>query len=61
MRWKSSLLTDEERQEHQDWIDRELADREEKLKKPWKATADVNASELTAENEYLQRFVFHSL
>ena len=57
MRWKCSLLTDEESQEHQDWIDRELADREEKLKQPWKATGETGPNKLSAENEYVQRYV----
>lgn len=57
MRWKCSLLTDEQSQEHQDWIDRELADREEKLKQPWKATEKAGADKLSAENQYIQGYV----
>ena len=37
MRWKCSLLTPEQQQEHQEWIDRNTLEREEELKQPWKA------------------------
>ena len=48
MRWKCSLLTDVERQELQDWIDKKVLEKEEETKQPWKAT------QYTAENDYIQ-------
>ena len=58
MRWKCSLLTDEEHQEHQEWINANLLEREEAMKRPWKARQEAEGSdELCAENEYIQRFV----
>ena len=32
MRWKCSLLTDEERQEHQNWIEEHVLEKEEEIK-----------------------------
>jgi hypothetical protein len=54
MRWKCSLLTDEECQEHQDWITQNLLEREKEEKQPWSATQGVGEDELTAENKYIQ-------
>ena len=45
---------DEERQEHQDWIDWRVLEREEETKQPWSATQDADEDELTAENKYIQ-------
>ena len=53
MRWKCSLFTDEERQEHQDWIDKKALEKEE-TKQPWNALRDVDEDELTVENKYIQ-------
>lgn len=53
MRWKCSLLTEEELQELEEWITNSLAEKEEAISKPWKAGQDEG--ELSAENEYIQR------
>ena len=58
MRWKCSLLTPEEEQEHLDWIAKNLADKEEAIKRPWKAMQETGADELAKENEHIQRYVF---
>ena len=55
MRWKCSLLTDEERQEHQEWIDQDLLEREEGTKEPWKVTRGEDDDAEPTENEYIQR------
>ena len=58
MRWKCSLLTDEERKELQDWIAERVVEKEEEMNRPWRATQDTScADELSAENEYIQRCV----
>jgi len=53
MRWKCSLLTEEELQDMADWIANTVAEKEEEISKPWKAGQDED--ELSAENEYIQR------
>ena len=55
MKWKCASLTDEERQEHQDWINREQEAKEKMLNNPWKATQAVGGNELSMENGYVQR------
>jgi hypothetical protein len=55
MRWKCSLLTDEERQELQDWIDKDLEKKEEATKQPWKAMQETGDDEISTENRYIQR------
>jgi hypothetical protein len=55
MRWKCSLLTDEERQEHQDWIDQRALKEEEEMEQPWKAAEETGSDELYVENTYIQR------
>jgi len=55
MRWKCSSLTDEERQETQDWIDQKVLEKEEGMKRPWSVANDVGEDELAAENKYIQR------
>ena len=58
MRWKSSLLTDEERKELQDWIGEKVREKEEEMNQPWKATQGaLRTDELSAENEYIQGYV----
>ena len=56
MWWKCSLLTPEQQQEHQEWIDQNTLEREEELKQPWKATRETTTEELSVENEYIQRY-----
>jgi hypothetical protein len=57
MRWKCSLLTEEEQQEHQDWIDEDAVEKEKSMNQPWKALQEVGDDELSAENQYIQRYV----
>ena len=60
MRWKCSLLTDEQRQEHQEWIDAKFLEKAEEVNQPWKVNQEAAGSdvdELSAENNYIQRFV----
>ena len=60
MWWKCSLLTDEEHQEHQDWINGHAVEKEEEIQQPWKAMRrGEGVDELSTENEYIQRSVFH--
>ena len=56
MRWKCSLLTPEEQQEHQEWIDQNTLEREEEAEQPWKAARETTNDELSAENEHIQRY-----
>ena len=55
MRWKCSLLTDEERKGLEDWILESVIEKKEENARPWKA--EVGDDELAAENEYIQRHV----
>jgi len=55
MRWKCSLLTQEEIQMLEDWIARSLHTKEEELAKPW--TVGEGEDELSKENEYIQRYI----
>jgi len=57
MRWKCSLLTEEERQEMDDWIARSTAEKKEINSKPWKAVKDDEKDELSVENEFIRRCV----
>ena len=56
MRWKCLLLTPEQQQEHQEWIDQNTLEREEDLKQLWKVTRETTTEELSVENEYIQRY-----
>jgi len=55
MRFKCSTLTDEELCDMGEWIANSLSEKEEGLSKPWKATQGEE-SELSVENEYVQRY-----
>ena len=57
MRWKCSLLTDEQRQEHHEWIEQTRAEKEDEARRPWKAVQDVGDDELLVENMYIQKYV----
>ena len=59
MRWKCSLVTEEERQEMEEWIASSVLGKEEDILKPWKAEEGDN--EQSMENEFIQRYVFPSL
>jgi len=55
MRWKCSSLTPEEIRTLEDWIADSLHTKEEESLKPW--MAGEGGDELSAENEYIQRYV----
>ena len=58
MRQKCSLLTEDEKAKFQVWIDDDVQRRWEGIKEPWKTTGSKDISELTAENQYVQGYVF---
>jgi hypothetical protein len=60
MRYKCSLLTDEERQENQDWINERLKEKEDKARYPWRESMKDGDDELLAENTYYQKYFLHS-
>ena len=53
MRWKCSLVTEEERQEVEEWIANSVLWKEEEISKPWKA--EEGNDEQSMENEFIQR------
>ena len=57
MRWKCSLLTEEEHEELEDWIASLVVEKEELMRQPWKAGQEEGEDELLAENKYIQRCV----
>ena len=61
MRWKCSCLTDEECQEHQEWIDQKQLEKDNVVKHPWKAMQGEGNDKLVIENSYIQRCVCSSL
>ena len=60
MRWKCSLMNEEERQDLQKWIDESTQEKSVVLDYLWKAGLEDGADELSAENEYVQRCVTSS-
>lgn len=56
MRWKCSKLTKEENQDLQEWIDNEVEERWDAIKHPWRNPRIKQVDELTAENQYVQRY-----
>lgn len=61
MRWKCSLLNEEEKLELQAWIDDEIAKRWADIQQPWKSLQTEGVDELTAENQYIQRYISHPI
>jgi hypothetical protein len=59
MRWKCSLLTEEELRDMDEWIANSLSGKKEVFLKPWKATQGEE-DELSTENEYIQRYALPS-
>jgi len=59
MRWKCSSLDEEEIQEMEEWIANNVVEKEQDISKPWKAGEDED--ELSAENEYIQRYALLKL
>ena len=58
MQWKCSLLTDEERQELQEWIDKTALEKEEEAKQPWKVVQSGGEDGLSTQNKYIRRYVW---
>jgi hypothetical protein len=58
MRWKYSKLSEGEKKDLQGWIDKEVEERWDTIKYPWKGPQVEKAGELTAENQYIQKYVF---
>lgn len=56
MRWKCSQLSEDEKQELQVWIDDDAERRWDAVKHPWRASQDDKVNELTAENQYVQKY-----
>jgi len=57
MRWKCSLLSEEEKIELQKWIDDDIAKKWADIQQPWKSLQTDDIDEPTAENQYVQRYV----
>jgi len=57
MRWKCSLLTEEETLELQAWIDEDIRKRLVDVEEPWTTLQTDGVDEPTAENLYVQRYV----
>lgn len=54
MRQKCSLLTKEEMDDLQTWIEEDVQKRFEDVQQPWKTDKSKDVSELTAENQHVQ-------
>lgn len=54
MRWKCSLLSEDEQRELQEWIDSDIESKWDLIQHPWKAHQGTDEDELTAENRYVQ-------
>lgn len=59
MRWKCSLLNEEQLLDMEEWIATKVSEKMEDISKPW--TAGSGEDELSKENEYIQAYVFLSL
>ena len=57
MRWKCSLLGEDEKLKLQAWIDEDLEERLANALEPWRALQSDKVDELTAENQYVQGYV----
>jgi hypothetical protein len=60
MRWKCSLLNEQEKLDLQAWVDNDIVKRWEDIQKPWKSLQTEDTDELTAENQYVQKYVSSS-
>jgi hypothetical protein len=58
MRWKCSKLSEGEKQDLQIWINKEVEERWDAIKHPWRNPQVEDVDELTAENQYIQEYVF---
>jgi hypothetical protein len=57
MRWKCSLLTEDENSDLQEWIGSDVERRWTDVREPWRALQTEDTDELTAENQYVQKYV----
>lgn len=57
MRQKCSLLTEDEKRDLQNWIDDDVQKRWDRVRYPWKTAKSKDVSELTAENQHVQKYV----
>lgn len=55
MRWKCSLLSQDEQRELQEWIKDDERKRWDAIRYPWRALQTTDVSEMTAENQHIQR------
>ena len=58
MHWKCPLLNQDEQCELQEWIDKDAQERWDAIQNPWKALQVSAVEEMTAENQYVQKYVF---
>lgn len=57
MRWKCSLLTEDESSDLQEWIESDAERKWTDVREPWRALQTEDTDELTAENQYVQKYV----
>jgi hypothetical protein len=57
MRLKYSELSDDKKQEMKEWIEQEVEERWDKIRYPWKTEG---VADLTAENQFIQRYAIFS-
>lgn len=57
MRWKCSLLAEDELAVLRNWISEQQASKETARSLPWSEEAREHGDELFAENSYIQRYV----
>lgn len=54
MRWKCSLLDDDQQHELQQWIEADVERKWDLIQHPWKSSQGEGVDDLTAENQYIQ-------
>ena len=54
MRWKCSLLSEDERHELQAWTERDVEKKWDAIQHPWRVCKDEEVDDLTAENQFIQ-------
>ena len=57
MRWKCSLLNEDERRQLEEWVENDAQERWEEVKHPWKVKQTQDMDEMTAENRFIQEYV----
>ena len=58
MRWKCSLLNEDERREIEDWIATDMQRQWDEVQHLWKAMQTKGVDELTTKNQYIQKYVY---